>query len=284
MVEALITSRATGTDSVSSADMAMAAEKKISAQFDALFGSEALRHDPIAYFKTVTDIQNPNLPNIMGELVEHYSPEAFSRICYAFAKGVEYVKEKYGTQPSMICLTEEKDPSAHANPETYGIFVPSTFLKQLLQRNWHRQSKTEPFCLSSEDMAMMFGVEEAFHVHQLSQDRDRVLELLKQQTVSHQEGGNSAYDQQPIEKEAMHVVHQAMKDLGVVERSTLSTRGVTPDVAAWVGEDYFKARTHPQSQASNNIAPFARVTTITTDGQVLHSPAPEMEVSPTISR
>jgi hypothetical protein len=241
---------------------------------NALHASRGMREDSIAYFKEYTSERNPKREALMGVLHDSHTPQAFSEVCQAFAKGMEYVKEKFGTQPSSISITDEPYDACRSDLDTYGVYIPRKFIEKILAREWHRQGKTEPFSLRTADMAMMIGVEEAFHVHQMTQNKERVETLLAQQNIPHDEG-NPRYDQQPIEYEAMHVVHQAMKDLGVIERSLFCVNNVTPENVAWLGEEYLKSRTTPAS--ANNTQPFTRgVVTISSEGLVTKTTQPTL--------
>jgi hypothetical protein len=222
----------------------------ISNPYQQVLADEVLRLDAIACFKALTDISNPNLKSVMAPLVGVVTPEQFSGYCQGFVKGVEYVRDKFGIQPSLISITGEQGMiSPYANYETSGIYIPIGFLRETLQHRWHDDnSKPFPFLLNTYDSGMMRGVEEALHICQLVKDPERTVRLIKQQSVPFNNGDYKGYDNQPVEHEALLVVRQAMKDLGVIERSPMLNTSFKPEDVAWIDKEYLLTRTVPTTQ------------------------------------
>jgi hypothetical protein len=96
-----------------------------------LFAQPEIHTDAIAYFKALTAKDSPALDKMMGNLLGKVSRADFSSFCHGFAKGVEYVRDEYHTQPSAIIITDEDAISPCANLDTY---VFSSFIL------WHMLS------------------------------------------------------------------------------------------------------------------------------------------------
>ncbi len=210
----------------------------------------AIRDNSVAYFTAITDVQNPSLDGIMGSLSEKMTKQEFSDFCHSFAAGVNYVREKYGTQPASIIITDEDMKTPCANADTYSIRIPRQFIEDHIGEGISIQSKTAPFALNNNQMAMMYGVEEGYHVHQMASDPERAEAMLAQQTMS--PDGSNAYDTQPLESEAKQVVHQAMIDLGFAEVSPIQVVNIMPEEMSWAKE-VLRERTQVDSDKARQM-------------------------------
>ena len=228
--------------------------------------------DPIALFRSFTSHENPELERVMGALTATVTPEQFSAFCENFTHGVEYVRNKFHTQPAAIILTNDDSDSVYCNADTYCIFIPRKAIEIAIHKGGHRQDKTDPFVLEFEDMTMMYGVEEAYHAHQIVIDQDRCKKLLASQVVNPDQKG---YSRQPLEYEAMEVVHQAMVDIGIVDRAVIATINVDINNMLWAAP-YLKARTTP----TNHSKPMANITSISGEGVVSKSVASQVAIAP----
>lgn len=195
-----------------------------------IFENSALIQDSVAYFKAITDIRNPELEKGMGTLVGKVTKEDYSRFCHSFADGVEYVRQKYKTQPSAIIITDETDITVCANADTYAIRIPRKFIAKGIENKWEAQGKTDPYMLDSFQMAAMYGVEEAYHVHQFASNPKYWEEKLQEQTLA---PGHHDYDKQQLEAEAKVIVQQAMIDFGYAQNAPIRLFNVLPDEMAW---------------------------------------------------
>jgi hypothetical protein len=218
---------------------------------EAVFSNQALTHDSIAYFQRMTDKNNPLIHKVMGEDLENkLSVEDFSAFCKAFARGLEYVRDRYGVQPSAISITPESRCGTYTNLETNIVVITPDFIERSLKdTRWAAQANTNPFILSVEDMAMMNGVEQALIVYQNIRNPEQATTLAEEQQHK-----NAAQDDQSLTSERKQAIHQAMIDLGVVERSALSPRNIHPDQVAWAIPE-LKQRTIPPSATITEAQP-----------------------------
>jgi hypothetical protein len=202
--------------------------------------NSALIKDSVAYFKAFTDTKNPDLNILMGSLAGQVSREDFSRFCHSFAEGVDYVRDKYKTQPSAIIITDETDITVCANADTYAIRIPRKFILNGLKSQWETQGKTEPYTLDSFQMAAMYGVEEAYHVHQFASNPAYWEQKLREQTLA---PGHPDYDKQPLEAAAKLVVQQALIDFGYAHNSPIRVCNLKTEDMAWA-KKILHERTH----------------------------------------
>jgi hypothetical protein len=237
---------------------------------DAVFNAAGAGSDPIATFLKLTSSNSPLRERTID-------PDAFSDFCAAFAEGVKYVRDKFGTQPSAIVFQSESKATPYASSPLCTLNLPLDFIEQSIKEmNWSCSSKATPFLLNLHDSMFIAGVEEAYHVHQMVSDPKRFAELGQSYDASRGRG-NATYDEQPLEKEARDVVRQAMIDTGIVHRSPVQPYNIDTETAQWAAP-YLRERTNPT--VANNITPFARVVTISADGVVTSHPEPALTTSP----
>lgn len=140
------------------------------------------------------------------------SPEGTSdgdvtRFCRGFAKGVQYVADRFGTFPSEICLSNDNECSPRYQSSTGKIVIPMKFIFTCIRSGQLRQSKTEPLILDYEQMATMYGVEEAFHHYSITSNAtDFSLNDVSQPN-------DPRYSEHPLERSAKVVVREALRDL-----------------------------------------------------------------------
>jgi hypothetical protein len=244
--------------------------------FQQLLNSPSIKNDPIAYFRVVTDANRPAIENAMGWLSKKHSPEEFSTICKGFAEGIEYVRDKFGTQPALIGINDEHKMFPYANANSLSVYISRDLLDAMMNSISHRDHKYAPFALDSHDAAMMAGVEEAYHVHQIATNPERAKKLLIEQTLTYNTDNERQHDAYTLEHEAMQVVRQAMIDKGLIDKYAPCMTNVLPEDVAWLPEEYLKKRVF----AANTVQPFTRgVITISQDGVVTKSPEPALHPS-----
>jgi hypothetical protein len=244
--------------------------------FQKILNSQELMEDPIAYFRVITDANRPAIENAMGWLSKKHSPEEFSDVCKGFAEGLQYVREKFGTQPALIGITDEHKMFPYANANSLSVYISRDLLDAMMSNVSHRDHKYAPFALNPYDAAMMAGVEEAYHIYQIAKDPERANKLLMVQSATYASDSQRQHDAHPLEHEAMQVVRQAMVDKGLIDKYAPCMTNVLPEDVAWLPEDYLKKRV----LATNNIRPFTRgIITISADGVVTKTTEPALHPS-----
>lgn len=223
--------------------------------------------DPIIQFKAMTSVENPNLDNLMGLLAVGVSHEDFSAICQNFAKGVEYVAQRFHTQPSALLITGQ--PSSNELESTLNMVELSHQpIAHLLKDKYVRSLDTEPYILNAQDAAIIKGVREAYAVHLAVTEPD----ALKDYRDIVKKGGKE-WMEHPIFKECQNVVHDAMIAFHMPEHSALPSANMDPkSFEHFVGESSWakpdlQARTHVPSSSTTPES------VIDTHKVELHSPA-----------
>jgi hypothetical protein len=218
-----------------------------------VFESRELHDDSIAYFKTAASELNPNLAGLMYPLIGKVTPKDFVMFCDGFAEGMAYVRKKFGTQPALVSLVNKGD-SPNAILETSSIHIPTDFIEAVTRKGHSFNSKASPFLTDIHDTAFTYGVEEAYHIYQMTTDPERCHKLFNEQKTAHSDT-SGLYDENPIEKEARDVVRQAMIETGIIHRAQFCNTGIEPKDMTWLGEDFLRARTHP----STTVQPHTKV-------------------------
>lgn len=197
-------------------------------------------------FEQMTRADAPQQLVLMGSLLEKgIAPQQFEALCYGFAQGLRYVENKFGTVPNDIIISDEDARSPRYNVDTQSIFVPRRFIERLITSKLNAQSKTDPLLLTAEEMAAMYGVEEAFHHYQVTQHPER----YPGQKNEYLPDGTSRYDElNPLEYDARAIVREAISDFGLLDNAIAQDKA-TPHNMEWLNE----AR-QEQMQWRNQIA------------------------------
>jgi hypothetical protein len=211
---------------------------------EAVFQEQSEHLDPITHFRKITSPDNPRLALLMSSLVGEVTPQQFSEFCNAFADGAEYVREKYGTQPAAICITDQKDEWTYCSFDTLTVHVTRQFIAEIIRRGSARIGKADPFVLDPRQAAFVAGVEEAFHAHQFKSNPDRYDALSREQEKTGIKPGDKGYNDLPIESEARDVVRQAMIDTGIVYTAPVGVSNLRPEDMEWAKE-FIKLRATP---------------------------------------
>lgn len=174
----------------------------------------AVLPQPISDFVNSTRMGSPQQLTQMGFLANQIAPWEFSEICENIAQGAAYVQQRFGTFPKAIVLTDDPFTNFRYNLEAQTIFVPRQAISTLLNLRYTRQSKTEPYVLSSNQMATLYAVEEAYHHYQHMSDPARTAALAAAQKRPTSSDYTPGYTDNPLELEAEQVVQQALKEFG----------------------------------------------------------------------
>jgi hypothetical protein len=183
-------------------------------------------------FIAETGMGAPGQAGHMGWLKENgISPRDFADYCESFARGVAWVRDQFGSEPAAIVITDRKaDGTAivpHYNTGSKTIFLPRAVIARDIGMSTMRQGKTEPLILNHNDMAMMYGVEEAYHHYQFTEHKQKI--LFHNLPLSTGEG----YDHDnAVEQDAKRVVRRAIVDLGLLHRP-VATGDVDPEDLEW---------------------------------------------------
>jgi hypothetical protein len=237
----------------------------------ALYQQQLAHPDPITFFKGITSINHPHLDKVMGKLNGKVSPNDFSHFCEQFAAGMDYVREKYGTQPSAVILRDEGKSRTYCDRETCAVILSREMIEEHIQQGVAAQIHTDPFLLDAYQMAFFRGVEEAFHVHQRATRPEYYAAISAEDDKLNIASNSPDYDKQRVEAEARDVVRQAMIDTGIVHTAPVVPVNIDPESMQWAAP-YLRERTTPA--VVNNITPFARVVMISADGVVTSHPEP----------
>ncbi len=149
-----------------------------------------------------------------------------SDFCQSFARGVHYVQKRFGTLPDHIILSDLDARTPRYNIDRKAIIVPYRFIAICIKLGTLRQSKTEPLLLPWHEMAIMYGVEEAYHHYDISMHYQGANRPMVAQP------GDSSYDNTPLEKAAKVAVHEALADFHLLGRP-IATVKVEAEDAAW---------------------------------------------------
>ncbi len=191
--------------------------EKITRWFSNLFADRQLPDTPQLNaaddFVARTAINSPSQATEIGSLAGKITPWEFADFCAAFAKGVSYVNKRFGSSPKTIIITDEDSTSPRYNYETGNIFLPRQFIYYGVTLSAHRQSKTEPYVLNPLESAFVYGVEEAYHCHQMTKQGDYYLKLPRESMPS-DKGYTEGYDNHPLEYNAELVVREAIHEFG----------------------------------------------------------------------
>jgi hypothetical protein len=210
-----------------------------------VYEQQLQHYDPIAHFRKVTSLENPSLPFVITPpLLDHITPEQFSAFCSAFADGMEYVRQKFGTQPAAIMLEDDKQQRIYCDSETLTVHVSRFLIDHLIQRGPARDGKTEPLILDPFQVAFVAGIEESFHAHQARTDPEKHHRLQQEAQKTGIKPGDRNYNDLPIESEARDVVRQAMIDTGIVYTAPIAVSNVNPEDMEWAKE-FIKLRATP---------------------------------------
>ncbi len=169
---------------------------------------------PIADFIASTRMSSPQQLAQMGMLANKIPPWEFADFCQSIALGVEYVHRHFGTCPRAICFTDDPVSNMRYRLSGQTIFIPRQAVKELLDLRYARQPKTEPYVLSSNQMATLYAVEEAYHHYQYVTNPKRTEALAAKQPHPPGDGFTKGYSDNPLETEAAQVVQNALKELG----------------------------------------------------------------------
>lgn len=189
---------------------------------DSVFGNTPndvnVASTPVQSFIDATALGSPEQLQQMGRLSEYFSPKEFADFCAAFAKGVNYIYERYGTCPKGIILTDENASDVRYNVESQNIYMTRNFIGDMLSMTTVRQSKTDPYVLTKMQMAALYGVEEAFHHYEFSQHKNYYDRFLNDRTSP---DGGPEYDDNPIEGDAKREVQAALIYFGFNKMPTV---------------------------------------------------------------
>jgi hypothetical protein len=218
---------------------------KLSAYETAILNSEMSKTDPIATFWAFTDTKNPNLDQLMGLLAAGVAPEDFSAVCHEFARGVEYVRKEYDTQPAGIIISAQaSDPAFERN--LHMAELTHQTIASLLKDDYFRARDSDPYLLNSKDMAFVIGVREAYDVYLSIKKPEAFKDMLEKRSS----GPSEEYMNHPLRKEKDEAVHQAMIAEHMPERSPLAVGNMNPkvvsefeNVSRWA-DPYLEERTH----------------------------------------
>lgn len=152
---------------------------------------------------------------MMGELKDQgISPYDFGKFCSGFAEGVDYIYRKYGTSPNGIVIVDMPERmTTFYNHDNQAIFVSRQWIGRALHQYATVQGKTDPQALLPLQMAIMYGVEEAFHHYQFSVQGDKYIPLMDSYRNWRQDP--DAYRNHPVEVDAQREVQEAMKAYGM---------------------------------------------------------------------
>lgn len=158
-------------------------------------------------------LSQESVPRVERETGGRHLPAQVRECFDAFCDGVDYIDAKYGTRPNAVILTEEESNTPRYNIESGNVYVPLRFLEGMSRCSAIWQSKTGDERLTPAAMATMYGVEEAFHHYQLTQQYEKYAPHLSRYAVPPAERGKevvSGYDDNPIEQDAAREVQLAL--------------------------------------------------------------------------
>ncbi|TAE83543.1 MAG: hypothetical protein EAZ74_00610 [Alphaproteobacteria bacterium] len=217
--------------------------------YDAIVHNPEMIHDSVAYFKAMTSPKMPTPEALLGRLTGSVAPEDFTKFCHAFADGVAYVRERFGTQPSAIILTDDPaEKGIYIHPETLAVCISRAEIKNMIEMNMSTQPKTMPFLLDFAQAATMYGVQHAYHIHMLRCDPELVKTMHDAPSVEREQV------MQSVNTKIEEVVHGAMKDFGYTRTAPLLLNHMQPDLLLWAADE-MKARTSAPSATISEAQP-----------------------------
>jgi hypothetical protein len=176
-----------------------------------------------------TRADSPNVSMLMGDVLigKGVTREQFALFCSGFARGVRYVGDRFGMLPTSIIITDDDRNTPAYNIDRQAIVVPRQFILTCIKLQLLRQSKTEPLVLTYEHMAIMYGVEEAYHHYDITTHHAQdAIDIIGQPD------GGSGYDKSPLERAAKIVVREALVAFDLLG-SRVATRNVDPEDWGW---------------------------------------------------
>jgi hypothetical protein len=156
------------------------------------------------------------------------TPEILQRLFEDLARGVDYIFDRYGTTFDKCCIPENGDIYLLWNQERniFQFVVGGSFIKEACA--YYKdpdlrmtQSKTSPHYLRVSEMMFLYGVEEAYHQHQLRTKLEEYRPYF--QPLQDMENPRADYGDNLIERDAELVVRAAATELGYfpVSRATV---------------------------------------------------------------
>lgn len=164
--------------------------------------------------------------------------QKFSEFCQLFAKGVQYVKEKYGTVPDTIGFYDGLTPivgvgdpfhAATYSREEKTIYINLKFVEEYCRSRIPNKklkklsaSRAEEIPISYAQQAVLAGVEESYHHWQFhGSESSRFTTMSDEYYSSLPRGSVSDHEKNPIEIDANDAVVRAAKDMGFIQKSGL---------------------------------------------------------------
>ncbi len=218
-----------------------------------------------ARFTAETALGVPQQAEHMGWLKEAgITPEDFAKVCAGFARGVDYVAKKFGTEPKAIIVNDrhaDGEAGTHYNTGTETIFLTRADIQTTVGLGTTRDLKTDPVLLNYIDRSVLRGVEEAYHHYQTTQhpDKDSFWEELKANNTGQYDHQNG------LERDAERIVRQALVDFGML-KNPINSYHTSSEGMAWYNAQADAAKQGQPDLAKLMTPPNERISKFKPDG------------------